>query len=76
LPGNGARDLSIAPESRGAAFCIGDSMFGPWMAQLQFRGESYSAGQTYQQYGIVFVPDPYTGRSTQKEKEAMPSESP
>jgi hypothetical protein len=36
--------------------------FGPWLAQLQFRGESYSAGQTYQHYGIVFVPDPYTGR--------------
>lgn len=36
--------------------------FGPWLAQLQFRGEGYRDGNVYQEYGIVFVPDPYTAR--------------
>jgi hypothetical protein len=36
--------------------------FAPWLNQLQFRGDAYRDGQVYQEYGIVFVPDPYTGR--------------
>ncbi len=38
------------------------SEFGPWLAALQFRGEGYRQGQTYSEFGIVFVPDPYTPR--------------
>jgi Protein of unknown function (DUF3800) len=36
--------------------------FGPWLNQLQFRGEGYRDGIVYQEFGIVFVPDPYVGR--------------
>jgi len=36
--------------------------FGPWLNQLQFRGESYRDGKVYEQYGIVYIPDPYTSR--------------
>lgn len=36
--------------------------FGLWLKQLQFQGESYRDGGVYQEYGIVFVPDPYTAR--------------
>ena len=36
--------------------------FGPWLNQLQFRGDAYRDGTVYQEYGIVFVPDPYTAR--------------
>lgn len=36
--------------------------FGLWLKQLQFRGESYCDGKVYPEYGIVYVPDPYTGR--------------
>jgi hypothetical protein len=36
--------------------------FGPWIGQLQFRGESYQDGKVYTEYGIVYVPDPYTRR--------------
>ena len=38
------------------------SEFGPWLKQLQFRGDAYLDGATYQEYGIVFVPDPYVSR--------------
>ncbi len=38
------------------------SEFGPWLNLLQFRGDAYRDGNVYQEYGIVFVPDPYTGR--------------
>ncbi|GIW81352.1 MAG: hypothetical protein KatS3mg105_3159 [Gemmatales bacterium] len=34
--------------------------FGPWINQLQFRGEAYRDGSVYQEYGIVYVLDPYT----------------
>lgn len=36
--------------------------FGPWINQLQFRGEAYRDGIVYAEYGIVYVPDPYTRR--------------
>ncbi len=36
--------------------------FGPWLNQLQFRGNAYRDGTVYQEYGIVFVPDPYAAR--------------
>jgi hypothetical protein len=38
------------------------SEFGPWLNQLQFRGDAYRDGNVYQEFGIVFVPDPYTAR--------------
>lgn len=38
------------------------SEFGPWLARLQFQGDAYKGGQVFQEYGIVFVPDPYTAR--------------
>lgn len=37
---------------------IGDE-FGPWLNQLQFRGEGYKDGQVFQSWGIVYVPNPY-----------------
>ncbi len=36
--------------------------FGPWLNQLQFKGDGYRDGMVFQEYGIVFVPDPYTAR--------------
>lgn len=36
--------------------------FGPWLNRLQFKGEGYKEGEVFPTYGIVFVPDPYTGR--------------
>lgn len=36
--------------------------FGPWLNQLQFRGDGHRDGKVFQEYGIVFVPDPYTSR--------------
>lgn len=36
--------------------------FRPWLAQLQFQGDAYKDGQVFSEYGIVFVPDPYTSR--------------
>lgn len=36
--------------------------FGPWLRRLQFAGDAYRDGQVYRTYGIVYVPDPYTGR--------------
>lgn len=35
---------------------------GLWIAQLQYQGQSYKDGQVFQEYAIVFVPDPYTAR--------------
>ncbi len=40
--------------------------YGPWLAQLQFRGEGYRDGAVYDSYGIVFVPDPYEARGDGK----------
>lgn len=36
--------------------------FGPWLKQLQFRGDTSRDGNTYPEFGIVYVPDPYTAR--------------
>ncbi|MEZ6103922.1 MAG: DUF3800 domain-containing protein [Pirellulaceae bacterium] len=36
--------------------------FGPWLGQMQFRGDAYKDGFTYPSFGIVYVPDPYTPR--------------
>ncbi len=37
--------------------------FGPWLNQLQFRGETDTRdGAVFLEFGIVFVPDPYTSR--------------
>ncbi len=53
LPSRGM-DAATRPE-------IADE-FGPWINQLQFRGESYRDGNVYPEYGIVYVRDPYTRR--------------
>ena len=34
--------------------------FGPWLSQLQYRGQAYREGKVFETYGIVYVPDPYT----------------
>lgn len=36
--------------------------FGPWLNQMQYRGLGYRDGVTFDSYGIVYVPDPYTAR--------------
>jgi hypothetical protein len=53
LPSRGM-DAEVRPEIA--------NEFGPWINQLQFRGESYRDGNVYPEYGIVYVPDPYTRR--------------
>lgn len=41
--------------------------FGAWLNRIQFRGEIKKEGINYQTYGIVFVPDPYSARSSRNE---------
>lgn len=36
--------------------------FSPWLHELQFQGQAHKDGSVYETYGIVYVPDPYTGR--------------
>jgi hypothetical protein len=36
--------------------------FGPKLHRLQWTGDAYKDGQVYHSWGIVYVPDPYTGR--------------
>ncbi len=36
--------------------------FGPFLRQLQFQGDAYRSGNVFAEYGIVYVPDPYTAR--------------
>lgn len=38
------------------------SEFGPWINRLQFRGQGHRNGETFEEFGIVFVPDPYSGK--------------
>lgn len=38
------------------------SEFGPWLHQLQFCGDAVRNGEVFKEWGIVFVPDPYSGR--------------
>lgn len=33
--------------------------FGPWLNQLQFRGDGERGGEVFQTYGICYVPNPY-----------------
>lgn len=33
--------------------------FGPWINQLQYRGQGNREGRVFDSYGIVYVPDPY-----------------
>lgn len=42
--------------------------FGPWLNQLQFRGQGYRDGNVYHTYGITYVPDPYTARQAQEKR--------
>lgn len=39
------------------------SEFGPWLNSLQHRGQGYRDGKVFDSFGIVFVPDPYVGRT-------------
>lgn len=36
--------------------------FGPWLNELQFKGQGYHGGEVFPTFGIVYVPDPYTAR--------------
>lgn len=36
--------------------------FASWIGQLQWRGQGYDNGRVFDQFGVVFVPDPYTAR--------------
>jgi hypothetical protein len=36
--------------------------FGCWLSRLQFKGQGYRDGEVHDQYGIVYVSDPYTAR--------------
>jgi len=36
--------------------------FGPWLNSLQYQGKTIRNGEEFPQYGIVYVPDPYTPR--------------
>lgn len=36
--------------------------FGPWLNQLQFRGQGHRDGNVFDTFGITYVPDPYTAR--------------
>ncbi len=38
-------------------------LFGSYLNDLQFKGQVVRDGQSYDTYGIVYVPDPYTGRN-------------
>ena len=33
--------------------------FGPWLGQLQYRGQGYRDGKVFDSYGVTFVPNPY-----------------
>lgn len=35
------------------------SEFGPWLNNLQFRGQGYRDGRVFDVYGICYVPNPY-----------------
>lgn len=34
--------------------------FSPWLRRLQFRGDGFRDGKTFQSFGVVFVPQPYS----------------
>lgn len=42
--------------------------FGPWLNELQFRGEGYRDGEVFHTYGIFHVPDPYTPRQEKERR--------
>jgi hypothetical protein len=39
--------------------------FGGRLHALQFRGDAYREGNVYENFGIVYVPDPFTGRNNE-----------
>lgn len=53
IPGRGM-DAPTRPEIEGE--------FGPWLRQLQFEGDAIRHGCVHRCFGVVYVPDPYTGR--------------
>jgi hypothetical protein len=41
--------------------------FGPWLNNLQFRGQGYKDGNVFEVYGICYVPNPYApGRASKR----------
>jgi hypothetical protein len=50
LPGMGM-DLAVREEIA--------KEFGPWLSQLQYRGQGYRDGRIFDSYGVNFVPNPY-----------------
>ncbi len=53
-------------------------LFGPWLNRLQFHGQGYRDGKVFESFGIVYVPDPYKGKTETiaQKKEATPSKPP
>ena len=51
--------------------------FGPWLRQLQFRGEGYRDGAVFESFGICYVPNPYgpVARMKKEVKQSRPPES-
>lgn len=37
--------------------------FGPWLNRMQFHGDGCKDGKVYEQFGIVYIPDPYVSRT-------------
>lgn len=50
LPGMGM-DLAVREEIA--------KEFGPWLSQLQYRGQGHRDGRVFDSYGVIFVPNPY-----------------
>ncbi len=40
-----------------------ENEFSHWLKKLQYHGDAYRDGQVFEQFGIVYVHDPYTSRT-------------
>jgi len=45
--------------------------YGSWLSRLQFHGDGYRDGSTYESFGITYVSDPHTSRGQKKEGNAF-----
>ncbi len=58
-------NLGFRLESRGMNAPVREEIaeeFGPWLNDLQYRGEGGDQSRSFMTYGIVYVPDPYESR--------------
>jgi hypothetical protein len=44
--------------------------FGPWLNELQYKGQGHRDGRVFESYGICFVPNPYESSGQKKEGNA------